>query len=56
MANENTEPGPSTRWQRRDKRQKSERERLPKHGASLQRVYINAVHKRLQEKKRDQAK
>ena len=55
MTNDSADTGRSNRWQRREKRKKSERERIPKHGASLQRVYINAVHKRLKDK-RERAK
>jgi hypothetical protein len=51
MTNGNGDVSRPNRWQRREKRKKSERERIPKHGASLQRVYINAVHKRLKDKR-----
>jgi hypothetical protein len=34
------------RWVRRETRRKAERERLRKHGASLRRVYLDAVRKR----------
>jgi hypothetical protein len=34
------------RWQRRELRRRRERERLQKHGASLRRVYADAVRKR----------
>jgi hypothetical protein len=36
----------SGRWLRREARRKAERERLKKHGASLRRVYLDAVRKR----------
>ena len=42
---------PSGRWQRRERRRRSERERLQKHGASLRRVYIDAVRKRIKARK-----
>jgi hypothetical protein len=47
MTNENADDGRSGRWQRREKRKKSERERIAKHGATLHRVYVNALTKRL---------
>jgi len=36
-----------TRQERREKKLKKRRERMPQHGQSLARVYINAVLKRL---------
>ena len=38
--------GRSGRWQRREERRRGERQRLKKHGASLRRVYAEAVRKR----------
>jgi hypothetical protein len=38
--------GRSGRWLRREVRRRQERERLRKHGASLRRVYLDAVRKR----------
>jgi hypothetical protein len=49
MSNEET-TGRSERWQRREKRRRSEKARQQKHGASLRRVYADAVRKRLQER------
>ncbi len=40
----------STRQERREKRRRSERERMPKHGMSLSRVYRDAILKRLRRK------
>jgi hypothetical protein len=42
----------SSRWQRREKRRASERERLQKHGAGLRTVYRDAILKRMRDKKR----
>ena len=39
-----------TRQERREKRRRKERERMPKHGKSLARVYRDAVLKRLRGK------
>jgi hypothetical protein len=50
MSNETLDEGRTGRWQRRDKRKKSARERMPKHGATLQRVYVNALTKRLRKR------
>ena len=50
MANVDEKAGRSGRWQRRDQRRRSEKERLQKHGAGLRRVYIDAVRKRLAER------
>ena len=44
--------GRSERWQRRNERKLSERNRLQKHGASVKRVYRDAILKRLRDKKR----
>lgn len=51
MNEEREEKERSGRWLRREKRRRSERERLQKHGASLRRVYIDAVRKRIQARK-----
>jgi hypothetical protein len=48
---EKDEGGRSGRWQRRERRQQSERNRLKKHGASLRRVYMDAVLKRMKARK-----
>ena len=42
-----------TRQERREKRLQKKRERIPKHGQSLARIYIDAILKRL---KRHRAK
>jgi len=39
-----------TRQQRRERRLKKKRERMPKHGKNLAKVYIDAVLKRLRGK------
>ena len=36
-----------TRQERREKRLKKKRERIPKHGRSLARIYMEAILKRL---------
>lgn len=36
-----------TRQERREKKLQKKRERIPQHGKSLARIYINAVMKRL---------
>lgn len=41
-----------TRQERRARKLKSKRERIAKHGASLQRVYVDAVLKRAQKRRR----
>ena len=46
MNNEGTE----TRQERRDKKLRKKRERMPKHGKNLARVYMDAVLKRLKRK------
>ena len=43
MNNEHAE----TRQERREKKLKKKRERIPKHGKNLARVYIDAIMKRL---------
>jgi hypothetical protein len=40
-----------SRWQRRELRRKRQRERLQKHGASLRRIYADAVRKRAKDAK-----
>ena len=52
MTNDNGTPERSGRWQRREQRQRAEKARLQKHGATLRRVYADAVKKRLQERKK----
>ena len=47
MDEEREARGPSGRWRRREERRRQERRRIKKHGASLRRVYVNAVRKRL---------
>jgi len=47
MNNEHTE----TKQQRREKKLKKKRERMPKHGKNLARVYFEAVIKRLRGKR-----
>ena len=42
-----------TRQERREKKLKKKRERLPKHGKNLARVYIDALMKRLRGKRVD---
>jgi len=39
-----------TRQERREKKLKRKRERIPKHGKNLARIYIDAVMKRLRGK------
>ncbi len=40
----------ATRQERREKKLKKKRERMPKHGKNLARVYVEAVLKRLRGK------
>lgn len=40
----------STRQERREKRRRGERQRMPKHSMSLSRVYRDAILKRLRRK------
>jgi hypothetical protein len=40
----------SGRWQRRELRRRKEKERIQKHGATLRRVYADAVRKRARRK------
>jgi len=42
-----------TRQERREKKLKKKRERIPKHGKNLARVYIDALMKRLRGRKVD---
>ena len=44
--------GRSGRWLRREQRRKRVRERLQKHGASLRRVYADAIRKRARAKRK----
>jgi len=46
MKEQGDEGGRSGRWVRREGRKRRERERVKKHGASLRRVYLDAVRKR----------
>ena len=46
-----TEEQPEARQERREKKLKKKRERMPKHGKNLARVYMEAVMKRLRGKK-----
>jgi hypothetical protein len=51
MTAENSDRGGrSGRWLRREARKRQERERLKKHGASLRRVYLDAVRKRAKQR------
>jgi len=47
--------GRSGRWLRREERRRRERQRLAKHGAGLRRVYVDAIRKRIQAKRRKDA-
>jgi len=42
-----------TRQERREKKLKKKRERIPKHGQSLARIYVEAILKRLKRRKID---
>jgi hypothetical protein len=42
----------SNRWQRRQRRRQAERERQKKHGATIKRVYRDAILKRLKARKK----
>jgi hypothetical protein len=44
--------GRTGRWQRRERRRQTERQRLQKHGAGLRRVYRDAILKRLKARKK----
>jgi hypothetical protein len=41
-----------TKQERREKKLKKKRERIPKHGKSLARVYMDAILKRLRREKK----
>lgn len=47
MASAEEPEGRPRRWQRREKRRRSERARMKKHGAAVRRVYPAAIRKRL---------
>ncbi len=50
----NNEPvDTETRQERREKRLKKKREKLPQHGRSLARIYMDAIRKRLRRRKVD---
>jgi len=49
----NKESEKETRQERREKKLKKKRERIPKHGKNLARVYIDALMKRLKRRKVD---
>lgn len=40
------ESAPESRWERRDRKLRKRREKMQKHGASLARIYRDAVEKR----------
>ncbi len=46
----NNKPDIETRQERRERRLKKKRERMPKHGRSLVRIYMDAIIKRLRGK------
>jgi hypothetical protein len=43
---------PVRRWVRRESRRRAHRDRQQKHGASLRRVYADAIRKRRQEREK----
>ena len=43
-------PGKETRQERRERKLKKKRERIPKHGKNLARVYMDAIMNRLRRK------
>jgi len=45
-----SEEGVETRQERREKRLRRKRERIPKHGKNLAKVYLDAILKRLRGK------
>jgi len=49
---ENNGHGRPGRWQRREQRKRTERQRQQKHGAGLRRVYRDAILKRLKTRKK----
>jgi hypothetical protein len=55
MSERGEDGGSAGRWQRRELRRRRERERLQKHGASLRRVYADAVRKRAKANKPNRA-
>jgi hypothetical protein len=42
-----SEDEPDTRQERREKKLKKKRERMPKHGKNLAKIYMDAILKRL---------
>jgi hypothetical protein len=44
-------PDKKTRQERREKKLKKKRERMPKHGKNLAKIYIDAIMKRLRGRK-----
>ena len=52
MSETNDDAAALSRWQRRQARRTSERTRIKKHGASVRRVYIDALRKRLARRKK----
>lgn len=49
-----TEQAPESRTERRERRRRAARRRMAKHGASLRRVYRDAVEKRKRDLERQQ--
>jgi len=49
----NDKPDIETRQERREKRLKKKRERMPQHGKNLARVYVGAIMKRLKRQRID---
>ncbi len=45
--------GIETRQERREKKLKKKRERIPKHGKNLARIYLDAILKRLKRRRID---
>ena len=43
-------PNKETRQERREKKLRKKRERMPKHGKNIAKVYLDAVMKRLRKK------
>ena len=52
MTEDPNSAGRSGRWRRREKRRQTERQRLQKHGAGLRRVYLDAIRKRLADRRK----
>ena len=50
--NESTDRERIGRWARRESRRRAERQRLKKHGATIKRIYRDAVLKRLKERRK----